>query len=55
MPLPIPLPKPIIIATTVSDASPWVSGSTAWPAPSTSIDGTAIHSRPKRSMIWPDG
>ena len=55
MPDPMPLPKLITMATTVSPTSPPVSGSTAIAAPRTSMEGTATASLPWRSITFPDG
>ena len=55
MPDPMPLPKLMTMATTVSPTIPPVSGRTAIAPPRTSIDGTATASLPCRSITFPDG
>jgi len=46
---------PSTAATTASAGAVCASGSTARPTAIVSIDGTATHSRPRRSMTLPAG
>ena len=55
MPEPIPLPTLISIASTVSMRALCASGSAIMLAPMINIAGTAMNSRPCRSMTFPDG
>ncbi|CPU65213.1 Uncharacterised protein [Mycobacteroides abscessus] len=55
MPEPMPFPTPSTAATTASAGAVCASGSTARPTAIVSMDGTATHRRPNRSMTLPAG
>ncbi|CFO10634.1 Uncharacterised protein [Bordetella pertussis] len=55
MPEPMPLPMPSIIATITKPATPLVSEVPIRAQPISSVEGTATHSRPRRSISMPAG